>query len=79
VPILEALVKENRYDKLDRIALPCTIVVGTKDATTPPFHTDDLHAGITGSRLEKIEGMGHLLNWESPERIVELIAETATA
>ena len=70
VPILEAMVHENRYPDLAGISLPCTILVGSKDRTTPPFHTDELHAGISGSRLVRIPGAGHTVNWEAPDAIV---------
>lgn len=53
------------------------LVIGTHDKTTPPFHTDQLHAGIKGSRLVKLPGKGHILNWEAPEILVEEIARLA--
>ncbi|MFM7044444.1 MAG: alpha/beta fold hydrolase, partial [Ilumatobacteraceae bacterium] len=77
VPILQAFVVENRYDQLGNITVPCAIVVGTKDKTTPPFHTDALHAGIAGSTLVRIPGKGHMLNWEAPGVLVEQIAALA--
>lgn len=70
VPILEAFVSENNYGRLGEIDTPCTIVVGSRDKTTPPFHTRDLHAGIAGSKLVTIPDKGHLLNWEAPDEIV---------
>ena len=73
VPVLQAMVHESRYDRLDEIDLLCTIVVGTKDKTTPPYHTDELHRGIAGSRLVRIPGAGHMLNWEAADRLVEEI------
>lgn len=73
VPILRAMVEESRYDRLGELDLPCTVLVGSKDKTTPPFHTADLHAGIAGSRLVTLEGKGHLLNWEAPEAVAEEI------
>ena len=73
VPILEAMVQENRYPELSRIALPCTILVGTKDKTTPPFHTDQLQAGIAGSKLVRVPGAGHTVNWEAADVIVDEI------
>lgn len=77
VPILTAFVKEDRYDQLGNVSLPCRIVVGEKDKTTPPFHTDWLHKGIKGSTLKRIPKMGHMLNWESPEILVEEITALA--
>jgi non-heme chloroperoxidase len=70
VPILEAMVAENRYPQLGSISLPCTILVGTKDKTTPPFHTEELNRGISGSRLVRVPGAGHTVNWEAADVIV---------
>ena len=70
VPILEAMVQENRYPLLGGISLPTTILVGSKDKTTPPFHTDELHRGIAGSRLVRVPGAGHTVNWEAADVIV---------
>ena len=77
VPILTAFVKEDRYDQLSNVSMPCRIVVGEKDKTTPPFHTDWLHEGIKGSTLKRIPKMGHMLNWESPEILVGEITALA--
>ena len=77
VPILEAMVRESRYGALDAIALPCTIVVGTSDRTTPPFHTEELAAGIRGSRLVRVPRAGHMLNWEATDLVVDEILRLA--
>lgn len=77
VPILNAFVKENRYAQLGNISLPCRIVVGEKDKTTPPFHTDWLHEGIKHSTLRRVPTKGHMLNWEAPEILVEEIVALA--
>jgi pimeloyl-ACP methyl ester carboxylesterase len=73
VPILKAMVDENRYPQLGAIDLPVTIMVGTADKTTPPFHTDELHAGIRGSTLERVPDAGHMVVWEEPEAVVAAI------
>ena len=77
MPILEAFVREDRYADLGRISMKCTIVVGDKDKTTPPFHTEWLHNGIVGSKLRRVVGKGHMLNWEAPEVLIEEIAALA--
>ena len=77
VPILTSFLKEDRYSQLGNITLPCRIVVGEKDKTTPPFHTDWLHKGIKGSTLRRIPRRGHMLNWEAPEILVEEIVALA--
>ena len=74
-PILEALVDENYYPQLSKIKTPCVVMLGTADKSTPSFHSADLIKGIKNSRLVKIEGKGHLLNWEAHLKIVEEIKE----
>ncbi len=79
VPILEAMVNENRYPDLGCITLPTTILVGSKDKTTPPFHTDELHTGIAGSTLVRVPGAGHTVNWEAADVVVAEIEKLAGA
>ena len=79
VPILRALVVESYYDRLHEIDLPTTVVVGTMDKTTPPFHTDDLASGIRAAKLVRVEGKGHMLNWEAPDLLVEEIRKLGAA
>ena len=73
VPVLQAMVDENRYPELGSLSLPVTIMVGDKDRTTPPFHTDELHAGIPGSTLVRVPGAGHMVVWEEPDVVVDAI------
>ena len=75
VPILEALVDENYYPQLSQIKTPCVVMVGTVDKSTPSFHSNDLIKGIANSRMVKVEGKGHLLNWEAHLKIVEEIKQ----
>lgn len=77
IPILEAMGEENRYRRLHELDLPTTVVVGTEDKTTPPFHSVNLHKAIKGSRPVTLLGAGHALNWEVPEKLAALIAELA--
>jgi non-heme chloroperoxidase len=69
IPILQAFVAENYYPRLQEIALPCTIVVGTLDKTAPAFHSETLAKNIPNARLEKIQDCGHLLTWEAPKEV----------
>ena len=77
VPVLKAMVQENRYPRLGEIDLPCTILVGDKDKTTPTFHSDDLNKGIAGSKLMRVPGMGHLLIWEDTQVVIDEICALA--
>ena len=73
IPILEALVNENYYPELSKIKIPCVVMVGTADKSTPSFHSEGLVKGIAKARMVKIEGKAHLLNWEAHLKIVEEI------
>jgi non-heme chloroperoxidase len=77
LPILQAFVAENYYPYLKEITIPCTIMVGEKDKTTPPFHSIDLSKGISNATLIKVAGKGHLMNWEAPNDVVAAIKTLA--
>ena len=62
VPILKAFGDESYYDSLKNITIPCTIVIGDKDATTPQFHTDNIIKEIPNATRIDIVGKGHCLN-----------------
>jgi len=51
---------------LSQIAVPTLIVVGREDAFTPVALSEQMHRAIPGSRLEIIEGSGHMSNLERP-------------
>lgn len=73
VPILQAFAEESYYDSLKNISIPCAVVIGDKDATTPPFHTDNIVKEIPNTKRIDIKGKGHCLNVEAPEEIIEAI------
>lgn len=73
IPILRALVDEDNYGRLAEIRLPCTILYGQSDKTTPALHSEQLHHDIAGSRIVRVPGAGHLVNWEAPEAIAAAI------
>lgn len=51
---------------LPRIMGPTLIIVGSLDQLTPPKDSEVMHREIRGSRLEVIEGSGHVSNLERP-------------
>ena len=77
IPILQAMMDEDYYPRLSDIRLPCTVMYGGKDKTSPKQHSDDLHRGLAGSRLVRIEHAGHMLNWEAPDAVAALIRSVA--
>ena len=51
---------------LPQILSPALIIVGSEDAITPLTDAKLMHREIRGSRLEVIEGAGHVSNLEHP-------------
>jgi 3-oxoadipate enol-lactonase len=73
---LEAL--KNRLDSTDglvEIKVPTLIVVGEKDALTPPELSRKMHEHIGESRLVVIPEAGHMSNLESPDVFNGALAE----
>jgi non-heme chloroperoxidase len=78
VPILRALEQENYYPRLGEIGLPCLILCGDGDKTTPKHHSENLVAGIPGATFVRVPEVGHIINWEAPEPILDAIRSTWT-
>jgi len=58
---------------LAEIVVPTLIVVGREDALTPVALHEKMHAAITHSTLEVVDGAGHLANLERPDVVTPLI------
>lgn len=73
VPILEACVHESYYDRLSAITVPCVVMLGDQDVTTPPFHTDDIVREIPNATRIDVRGKGHCLNVEAPREVTQAV------
>lgn len=54
---------------LDKIRIPALILCGREDRLTPIKYSEFLKSGIAGSRIEIIEGAGHMVMLENPKRL----------
>lgn len=72
----------SSYDYTERladVACPVLVLQGLADRLTPPGGSVLLHRALPPTaRLEMIEGAGHNLPLEMPERVAELILRFAT-
>jgi pimeloyl-ACP methyl ester carboxylesterase len=59
--------RQDQTHLLPRILAPTLIIVGGEDQLTPRVDAEVMHREIRGSRLEVIEGAGHVSNLERPE------------
>jgi pimeloyl-ACP methyl ester carboxylesterase len=57
-----------------KIAAPTLVISRSEDPILPPAHGEAIHRVIKGSRLLRIEGMGHCLNPIFYEQIIEAMA-----
>jgi pimeloyl-ACP methyl ester carboxylesterase len=63
-------------DKLYLAAgIPTLIIWGAEDRIIPVEHAHAAHATIPGSWLEIIDGVGHYVHCEAPDRFVEALTE----
>lgn len=68
----------SRYDvrdKLHEIKLPAFVYVGRHDWITPPFLSEELHAGISNSKLVVYENSGHLAALEEQTKFQKDVRE----
>ena len=61
--------------RLGEISAPTLVVVGEHDRVTPPQLSDDLAARISGARLARIAGAGHISNMERPDDFNRVVLE----
>lgn len=66
---------------LASIQVPTLIMVGEKDAVTPPAAARAMHERIPGSELHVVPGAGHMSNLENPAffnaRLMEFLEKSA--
>lgn len=64
---------------LAEISTPALVIWGTNDRVTPVSCAHQYVRSLANARLELIEGAGHLVELEQPEKVAELIAGHAKA
>lgn len=57
------------------IRVPALVLCGGRDKLTPPVLSERLHALLPDSRLYIVEGAGHMLPLEAPERVNQAILD----
>jgi pimeloyl-ACP methyl ester carboxylesterase len=62
-------------DELSAITAPTLVLVGSDDTATPPVKAEAIAAGIKDSRLEVLNGVGHVSTLEDPDRVTALMRE----
>ncbi|MDQ1394754.1 MAG: hypothetical protein QOG64_13 [Acidimicrobiaceae bacterium] len=68
-----AIMGFDRPERLESIGAPTLVVHGTEDPLMPPENGRRLAKLVPGATLEELDGVGHLVPWEAPERTAELV------
>jgi pimeloyl-ACP methyl ester carboxylesterase len=63
---------------LPLIKCPTLVLVGDGDELTPPVLSEEIAAGITGSRLVVVPDCGHLSTMERPEAVTKALTDWMT-
>jgi pimeloyl-ACP methyl ester carboxylesterase len=74
-----AVIAHDSYGRLRSLSVPTLVVHGDEDQMLDAVNGDLLASLIPGARLELLAGVGHLLFWEQPERVAQLVREHALA
>ena len=64
---------------LASIECPALVLVGDGDELTPPVLSEEIAAGITGSRLVVVPDCGHLSTMEQPEAVTKALVDWMAA
>jgi magnesium chelatase accessory protein len=61
------------WPDLRRLAVPLTLLVGSRDGTVPPDQAQRVAAWLPGTTVVKLPGLGHLAHEESPETVARAL------
>ena len=70
---MQAIASHNTSVRLPAVAAPTLVLHGTLDQMLPVQNGRMIAGLIPNSRLEIMEGIGHMFFWELPERSAELV------
>jgi pimeloyl-ACP methyl ester carboxylesterase len=76
---IQALYGHDTQARLGAITAPTLVVHGTEDKMIPVANGELIASLVPGSRLEILDGVGHMFWWEQPERSAELVRAHALA
>lgn len=79
VPYIGVMQRETLEALLPALDVPLRLILGADDQLTPRWHSDLVVARAPDARLELLPGVGHMVNWEAPDVIVEAIRDAVAS
>ncbi len=73
--LAQVLFSHDVSNRLSEIVVPTVVICGTDDQVHPLPNSSFLAGHIAAARLVPLEGVGHLLNVEASERLIDEIFE----
>jgi pimeloyl-ACP methyl ester carboxylesterase len=70
---LQACTAHDTSVRLRELTTPTLVIHGSEDQLLPVQNGRQIASLIPGSRLEILDGVGHMFCWEAPERAAELL------
>jgi pimeloyl-ACP methyl ester carboxylesterase len=65
--------KWDSCERLSNLSKPTLVITGTQDITSPPANSIRLAEKIPGAWLVQIEGAGHGVMFQYPEKFAEVV------
>lgn len=75
---LSAMAGMDLTDGLRALDMDVTVVAGSRDHLLPPSRSRRIASLVPGARLVMVEGAGHMLPFEIPDQLADLLLEAAT-
>lgn len=73
--VARAVADYHYTEELKSVQVPALVMVGSKDTQTPPGGSVIISRTIQGAELHILDGYGHGLPRETPEKVVALVTE----
>lgn len=70
---VQAIAAHDTQTRLSELKMPTLVIHGTEDQMLPVSNGHLIASAIPGSRLEILDGVGHLFCWERPQLSAELL------
>jgi pimeloyl-ACP methyl ester carboxylesterase len=74
---LQACVEHDTSARLQELEMPTLVIHGSDDLMLPVENGRQVASLIPGSKLEILDGVGHMFFWERPDRSAELLRSHA--
>jgi 3-oxoadipate enol-lactonase len=74
---MQAAADHDAVERLHGLETPTLVIHGTADEIILRSAGERVAVQIPGAELELLDGVGHLINWEQPERTADLVIKHA--